>query len=1136
MINSTNKVVFSISGKDLNLAIRIALRHAGDSLKFSYNLQDVNLLNVTTKTNRILSFNKFVELGVLNTVVALGEDYVDNIFQMYQSTSITQNAFEKFMVVLDHPELYFAKTFGFYARKGFGLFLISLHSSGAITLPSTFRWPTNRTSPASVEASAKVCEESEILSFIRSVDTVPGSSMDAAFDRLQDQQRIEWFGTYATKVVLACGWHRPEDISLDDLFGVYSVQAYDGIKLKGSSVFTTLIEILGTKYGSRLKPEFSDMSEWTRRVVIIRTERLVATRAANSYASESANDCGAKARSQAPVIGTRVGDIELSSDEHFKRLAKCSPALAHPERLARAVSSAHGDFDFEGNLTYWCEIEAVYMSQMRENVKGVRAALGYLNLYLFYYLPVWYIENKSTNVQFPSTPDKLVGAVFVSRLLNSDEPLPKTLMEFMNERRQLLNWSDSSYYGVLNQIEGFFEFIIRNHLRLRNASKFRQPFGQGDFPKTHRPLGTDKIPMPRRLLSIFISYLQAYRGYVQHIADQRIAGNIADELVARLNQFGNYIDVKAHVDEVGYVPIVFVKGRVVPLWWVPGFPMVDWMQLKSGERALLPHPHALNQIAVAVYTGLRHNHIQWLDAEKFDSHVSAEDGFFSYLYVNTDKVKMGPWLPEVNAEVIEILRDQLRWRDSIAAHGFGVKQFYNNNPKTSYPKFLPLFSYSNDGRPHPDSAYASSWRTTILGLQTFLNEIIELIDGPVPVLCRLAPPGVKFREINQKEKFQKFKDIKTGKIALNIITEITPHSARAGVVSELIRFIPASLIGELVTGQTEGTVYHYVVQDKDELKRDQVHQAMHLRQLAREQSLGIIYGDTRADNSHIKADEVNSRLARSIKVSVPETFARYGCISLCIGEMKPGREILEERGIGQAAFNKTEICPYGNMCPPSLVQELRGFRRCSLCPYAIRSVDHLPAVCAKKQQVAEELSELDRQVVAASQQQSVAAEELDSMETERQRVGEDLAGWELNIEILELTRKRLEVGDDGREWVVERPEVLVRQLKRVTMPSNSSDYLLKRLAECISYPGFQSPKISRQFDMLRRRILVKAGASLDEVLSLDYSVDSAAECVGLIRTIAAAHQLSASDIFDLLTNNSHRKSVFHRDIMRLEND
>lgn len=1103
----------------------------------AYELEHVDLTTVSTKTNFALAFSKFAKLGVLKSLEPFNEAYVRNIFTMSQSSNFSQSEFEKFLVVLDDPNLYYSKTYVAPVRKGLGLFLLALHSAGAITLPMSFNWPSSRSSKRSNAASLICCRQSEVLFFVRSIETVAGRPQDSAFKALRgDKKRIEWFSTYATKIVLACGWIRPENANIEDLLEVYRAQTHKESNLQGVYAFNALISVLFEKFGQRLNEEFSNPDYWNRRVNAFAAESRLGTKVANDYNQISSEvKVQNKEVGELPVVGLRCGEANLNAEAHFSRLTHCSPGIAHPMRLGNAIETAVGDFEFRTMLGGWIRLQEIYLRQKRESLKQVKSALGYFNLYLFYYLPYWYLCNRSS-IPFPATPDQFIGSVFVSRIIGDEPGLPRTLMDFMNARAEVIQWEGNSYYGTLKQIEVFFDFIIRNSSELEGASNFKQPLSKTDYPRTHRSLGTNKIPMPRRYLGAFIAYQECFRTYVQYVADQRIEGNLTDPQVAELVKFPNFVDTTSNAENIGFVPVMFIGGKTVPLRWLPGFPKTDWVQLKSGGHALLPHPHALNQNVGAVYTGLRHNHIQWLDAERFDSYVHTMNGEYTRLFVNTDKVKKRPWLPEVNIQVIKILRDQLRWREAIDEHGFSDTHYYNNNPYTAYPKFLPLFSYYASGIPHNDDIYAGVWRDTLHGFQGFILEHPELVGGNVLQLCKLLPKGTGFYDRDIQKNYDEFASVSNGWVALRPVTPITPHSARVSVVSEMIRFLPAALIGSQITGQTEGSVYHYVVADADEIKRDQAHQAMHLRELARKQQAGHVAGlKSSGSDPYIKADQVNSNLARSIRANVSETLARYGCISISVGEMESGLEVLEKLGIGNAAFNKTEICPYGNNCPPTLLKELRGIKRCGICPYAVRSIDHLPAVCSKQKQFAEMVTDLDIQITGALSNKSLTAKEVEVLEEERQRKGEELAGWELSVEILEQARRRIAAGKDNRRWVVERPEILIKQLEQVSSRSDTADYLLARLAECTTYPGFQSPKISRQFDMLRRRILAQSGASLDELLSLKQPIDSAAECAGLIRSIAAAHKLTSADIVALLTNETHLRQLDFCKTMRIEN-
>ncbi|MFS6652686.1 hypothetical protein, partial [Staphylococcus aureus] len=96
------------------------------------------------------------------------------------------------------------------------------------------------------------------------------------------------------------------------------------------------------------------------------------------------------------------------------------------------------------------------------------------------------------------------------------------------------------------------------------------------------------------------------------------------------------------------------------------------------------------------------------------------------------------------------------------------------------------------------------------------------------------------------------------------------------------------------------------------------------------------------------------------------------------------------------------------------------------------------------------------------------SEELDLLEEERGRLCEELTGWILNEEVLETTRQRIADGQHNRQWIVLKPEIIERDLQRVTTPTSMTEYTLARLGECIAYPTMESPQIRARFDLLKR--------------------------------------------------------------------
>ncbi len=910
------------------------------------------------------------------------------------------------------------------------------------------------------------------------------------------------------------------------MFEVFKAQDESRGEISNVSVFKEFAEVIGRKFRDRVPKEFGVPGAWDGLLDDHRAQQVFKKNSAGVL----------NIHSEILVDGNRVG-AKLTSKEAFSQLLSSPAASCSTVKLREFIYSLNEPNVLSASLDKWLDLQRIYMKNVkRENYKTMEAVFGHFNLYLYVYVVAWFKENPSTRLQFPVNPDLLVGTAFISRLIESDA-LPRTFMDYMNTRAVHSEWEGNSFYALLKQLELFFAYIEKNARKLENCTKFTQPLTSDDFPPSSSLSRTNKIPVKRRHLGFFIAYAHAVKNYIDSITKSIVDGHVSIERIEKFRHSikGDFVIDCSTIQDIAPLPMASINGKLIALEYIPSVLCFDWKRHIDGRYLLIPHPHTVNQIIVALYCGVRHNHIRWLDAEKFDRFVT--DEVFPELFVNTDKKMKKPWRPRVNPEVISVLRDQLAWRKMIDEQKFSERQFYNDNKNTSYPKFLPLFASRKSGLPHTDTANATTWTKLLAGFQGFLLSVLDLATEKVPVLIKLRPVGVDFYDISPQWKFDTYATSTEAFIPLRVVSEITPHSARVGVVSELIHHLPADIIGSKITGQTERVVHYYVHVDAEETADQALYQGMDLRRRALLGEFeGSAAGGSGISSMNIKADAVNSSLAKSMRRDVQETIARYGCISLVNDDGESGIDYLTERGIGQAAFNDTEICPYGNNCPPELIKQLKGFRRCSICPYAVRSIDHLPAICAKKKCGAEKLVALDREMEAGEKNGSFSADAMGVLEDDRMRLGEEIAGWELCEEVLEQARQRIENGVDTRRWVVEKPEILIRHFERVELDGTEPHYLLSRLLECNSFPGFQSPLIARKFDALRRRILAMASSSLDEVLSLDIPANPAAECLGVLRSLVESHRLSTDDVISILSSDTHLLTVPRREVLRVAHE
>jgi hypothetical protein len=1092
MINATKDLlVFIQTGEQLNNSIIASLKLASKWILQSYGLENLDLERVNTKSYKEAIVPALVAGYILrNRDNEFTEDYV---LAAYELVSAELNDIPPSL----YSQLTIAETYGKRAyrisylkslRRGFSAFLIALHTRRAIVLPHGFTWPLglHYSKVGTILSRREICpldELPELLRFVRSLDHQDEEQSATVFKPSTRSERKR-FSYYALHIIIATGWLTLEDANYDDLVVMYEVNEKNPFSHCNLACYM-IADILEREYQSRSP---ITAAGWQAHLA---KARLVLRKPDFDEALYNS------------------GSSDTVTLEHALNIQTNQMAPENLEMLTRLPGLA---VNVSAITKTWLTAERAYLRKVRrESEKQRILALGLLNTYLFGYLTYWLAAHSEFSYAFPDAPNKLLSAVFVSELgLLEHQNRPITLVEFVNALATKREWLDTTLYSNLKQIWVFFEFVERAGDQLPGCAGFQQPLSQHDFPPTTRTYGTTKRPIPRRVFKLFISYIEAIAELANVLLSRILSGATPESRMGLLKSPSTTLDCFELQDVFGFIPVLFHQGKTIPLRRIPNVLCVNRRRLSDGRDLRIPHPHSLHQILVALYTGLRHNHIQWLDAETFDCRVDAEVGKHEYaeLHVNTDKVKSTAWQSHVNFRVIEILRAQLAWRQLIGEPGFSNKVFYNNNKRSKWGQFYALFADSRDGAPHTDGIYGSVWSSLLSGVQTMLPKVGE----NNLMLVRLLPSSISYDDPDQAQKLHEYGRQQKRVCRLMLKSDITPHSARVSVVSHAISILPADLIGRYWTGQTEATVYHYVVPDEGEINAEQQRQNLMLRQHGYEQGYeAMLAASPGRRYPFIKADDVNSRLAQSLQTDVEETIAAYGCVSLSLnGDTKTGLDVLRETRALGAVFNKTEICPYGNQCPHEVVVALKGFRRCGPCHFAVRSIEHVQAISAKIRQVLEGLDEVEARL-DATDSENLTADEWDALAKNRDVLAEDLGAWQVSAEVLEVMRQRVDAGVSTKTWHIQRPEIIEQHLKRALFPTEATDYLLARLHESEAFPALESPQIRAKFDLLRRNLLANTG-NIREALRMEQPTNPAAECRGLIRSIAAAHKLGIEDI------------------------
>jgi hypothetical protein len=891
-INATASPVLLLKGQELSSAIAQTMIATRDLLmKVRGSSLDQVLASSTKKWPELL-FAKYLTTHLtLLDGKAFTEEYLAKLFDVYMAGSKPLTVDSARQVLLDPDDrLGFRRAGAPKLVTGLGVMLVLMHLQGVLILPAGFRWP----SIGREELGLHLPDGP--LRLVREASKRSGVN-HPAFSMLPDKTMPRFnFVSRATKLILALNWKTQADIRIADLVeldlaSIGSTEASGHVLLDARS----LVALLERHYGANV-----DVSEeaWASHV---RTR-------------PSPND-----------------STGFGSDERIDPFT-APPRLGRPVHLQSIEQIPGCKANVHALSNVWVRLQAGFLKHQRRRREGelvnglprsLLTAISYLNLYLFYYLTAWFEDHPTTKLAFPTTPSELIAGIYVSDVIEHDFEVPLSLTSFLERCAEERGWETQGHYSYLKGIEGLFHFLAQRASSLPGCTGFTQPLVKSDYPHNRRPAGTNKRPIPRQVLSLFVSLLEAVLEYTYIVSRKTLSGEIDQELLREFEKADcTTIDTVRWAHVVGFIPTYYWRGKLYKLQFLPNcLGIGERFPLRDGRCIALPTPHGLHQVLVATFTGIRNEHIQWLDERLFDSKLrKAWREGIADLLVNTDKVKSKPWIAHVNTRVIEVLRAQREWRNLIAHDGFDKELFYQGNPNTKWPKIRPLFSLSRDGMPHPDSQYRDVWQRMLMCLQGAMGEVGLDVDaiGPLFELLPSSVPAGMDRVARLALCAELYGSTEQPRVALHCKGPITPHSARVGVVSYYARFLPASVIGTYITGQTEGVVYHYVVIDPTDILTAQLEQstALHIRTFGRDCE-EIVASRGSAPARLVRADHENSRLVKALATcDTEDVIEAFGCIAVSIADDgRDGLDVLRETRARGVAFNKTEICVFGNVCP-----------------------------------------------------------------------------------------------------------------------------------------------------------------------------------------------------------------------------
>ncbi len=1003
-------------------------------------------------------------------------------------------------------------------KRGIKLTLVELWRRCVLMLPTVF-------TPGPQFAMSAF--DHELLRWLLSFDP------DSSNGKLKtDTRRLHYYGP---RLLLAANWSQVEDVCINEIAELHLAQRlYSNgqypYAIAGSSFpWSQLPAELLKHFPDRVSFDHGDLvkySAWSAKQAVNRgaldafvIEEKPAKKAA-STAPRAPSRPGAIAHSKKPRVELSEQAREATTHEAvltlFKRLTPRPDAVNWREHVPVYPGREH--IDVEPLAKNWVPSFKAFLHH-REHIQGYRSAhdvvasLNILADYLFLYLPWWRELFPTGAVGIPTSPKELARYAYVSR--HNDEPLEKLPAPLLNLIR-LRRPKAETASNCVKHLTLYFRFVAAqfgDDEAIAGAT-FRNPLDdEFDAPRLPgKKNKTNKNIIPRNIYGHLLFYCYAVEEFGQYLLQRALVGDF-DEIWNDMRAAFRY-----EAARFGMTPVVRYRGQEMPVRSVPN--VFSWAEReveRDGARVVVAVPHltALRLLIVALETGLRCQSVQWLDRTSWDSLNEGSGEQYTYrLLVNTDKSKVEPWAPPIVFRVRHVLQREVAFQTLFADFGTFEPVLYEGLATSPFDPVRPLFKSPNSGRPIRDNVYSDAWLSLLIDFEGFYKEV----SGERHVRMYFLKPQ-KTADGQTVIKYTGQEEI--AYCGLSILAVYTPHSCRATFATNRQGqgILELSDVAEILGHEGVATTAHYT-----KFSGEQLQERLQRSDVALLGEYSIF--DVGADSAYVRPDKPDSALVQSFSRDREGTVAAFRFMpSMALWTIEDdkldehnGLALLKSGPMSHIRFRETHICPVGEECPADIVRHIGAPKRCGICPLAMKCIDHLPPIAAKRNQLVERIRYLHAQRMRMEAAEEPAAS-LDALWDEIQLDINELLGWKFSEEVLRGMHTEAERNADAGAATlihVDRPDIVRRHLQLVTRQCDRTEFLLQRLAESNAYPSMTSPQVQTAASLLRRRF--SAGQGLDDLTTQTDESDDVRAAASMLGTLMKASGLSMKEIAALLTS------------------
>ena len=768
-------------------------------------------------------------------------------------------------------------------------------------------------------------------------------------------------------------------------------------------------------------------------------------------------------------------------------------------QLTTSLLEEHASLSGSSITESWLHYEKLYIDSMKRrgisSYATVEKELGRFNRYLFIDLVK---EIGEENI--PKNPSELKR----SHLTGTDK-----LVGFMDS---LIKELSADYaYSIILHIDQFFTWL-ESFKGEHDVKEFINPINDLDYPLLKRSRGTNKEVFPKEAFTNIHSFVFSLCEFYWYMIENDL---YVPDAANRKNCFST--------EELGFVPIVYLDGKIHYLTHIPCTLTTEELTQKDGKDYFYPTFQGLFQCLVALETGLRHIHIRWLSADNYNKFLSDDEDNMGQLNihessshdlnVNTDKSKLHHWKSIVSHRVILTLHRLRKFLSSVAQDIPEV--WYNGHENSPHGKIKSLFatpSISGDTAPYSEGSFKSIYRR----IQYFFD-LFVLQNAPDVKPLNGLPKGLK----KKYESYQKEKLTKPQVLAEMFFTrakyktKYTPHGTRATVASDKVKVLPPWVVAEYITGHESLAVFaHYVKVDPDFIRK------------AGDYSKDFIFqNELFSDKTKQDLMSSNEQVIKNLQLVVqndPSLLEKqFGAVSFSsetgVNKFASGMNIIHTTPVSNLSFMATHICPFNGVCPDDVKKDF-GEMRCGPCYYSIKTVDHIPRILAEIRKLVDDLL-TTQETLADAKTAGADKVGLQKLEKQKQDLGLDLSAWITTYEILKVNLSKLKSDDEANKpFVVAKPDILLNKLEEIQLKDTSINDLLLRIKDAGNFQEYYTPNLKAKLTQLKNKILINTG-QLEKLLIDAPAYQLVDELRGLISSFCVYEDISVPEALKRLSQD-----------------